>query len=113
MQTLPSEPLGNIACDLAALIDQHAGDYPIVSLQSGDKGLRWFYANLVIDVLVVADAPAQFERAELLVTTPTLGAGLELIARTEANRQGRDAPFLQFQIPDSSAGNAVLITRSA
>ncbi|WP_197342425.1 hypothetical protein [Ralstonia solanacearum] len=90
-----------MAVDLAATIDAHAGDYPVVSFFDKASGpdLIWLYAYLVIEVFVDKEKPVSI-RSRVLggvsIYVKSLQQGMELLRKTEGLRQKCDLPYIHL-----------------
>lgn len=97
-----SSKLDTMAVDLAATIDAHAGDYPLVSFcyEASGPDLIWLYAHLVIEVFVDKDKPASIQSRVLggvSICVQSLQQGMELLRETEGLRQKRDLPYIRLR----------------
>lgn len=96
-----SAELNTIVADLAATIDAHAGDYPMVSFfhKASGPDATWLYAHLVIEVFINENEPASIRSKALggvSVHVRSLQQGMELLRRTEGLRQKRDWPYIRL-----------------
>jgi hypothetical protein len=96
-----SSEIYTVAAALAAIIDEHAGDYPLVSLHREAPGpdTTWLYATLVVEVFIDKDKPVSIGSRELggvsvYVSSPQ--QGMALLRQTEAIRQQRDWPYIRL-----------------
>lgn len=88
---------------LAAIIDAAAGDYPIISIdECPEPRLRWSYSHLEITIEIdQTQEGVQFDELGSTVRVDSITAGLALVAATEAIRQGRHEPYIQYRVPSN------------
>jgi hypothetical protein len=103
MQALPPSPeLDPLAAELAAVIDAHAGDYPLVSFHDDAQGpvVTWLYGHVVVEVFIDAQSSAGIRAQQLggvNLVVRTLKEGMELLRRTESRRQRKSAwPYVRL-----------------
>jgi DNA-binding transcriptional LysR family regulator len=85
--------------NLVAVIDAAAGDYPLLFLEEGpEPRLLWSYSRLEITIAINrTQEEVQFDELNSTVTVCSIAAGFALVAATEAVRQGRQEPYLQYR----------------
>lgn len=93
--------LNTIAADLAATINAHMGDYPVVSFFHKTSGpdATWLYAYLVIEVFINENEPASIHsktHGGVSIHVRSLQQGMELLRQTEVLRQKRDFPYIRL-----------------
>jgi hypothetical protein len=90
-----------VAAQLAVLIQDCAGDYPLVSFRHevGGPDLVWLYARLVVELFVVPGTKPRIRSQELGGVTLEVGSlqqGMTLLQLTEASCQRRRHPYVQL-----------------
>lgn len=102
MQLSHSSELDALVVDLAATIDAHSGDYPVVSFYDQPAGpdVIWLYAHLVIEVFVDKEKPVSLRSrvpggVSIYVKSPQ--QGMELLRETERLRQKVDLPYIRLR----------------
>lgn len=88
--------------DLAAIIDVHAGDYPLLSVCHKAHGpdVTWLYAHLVIEVFIDKNRPVSIRSRVLGTISVCVGSlqqAMALLRRTEGLRQKRDMPYIRLR----------------
>lgn len=95
-----SSELDPLAAELAATIDAHAGDYPLVSFHRNTSGpdVTWMYAHLVVEVFINEGRTSirSREQGGVAVEAGSLQQGMELLRRTERLRQNQDWPYVRL-----------------
>jgi hypothetical protein len=102
MNTLaPSASLDPLAKELAAIVTDHAGDYPLVTFLDGpqEPTVAWLYARLTVDVFIRPGGHARIRDREsgyIALEVASLRAAMELLRRAESLCQKAEWPYVQL-----------------
>lgn len=99
-----------LVAELAVYLDSEFSDYPVIHLSGDGLSLTASYArvDVVVDIRNDCAGVLRADAGVPVYVAPSMASAIEFLASTEAVRQCKELPFLQFHTGNrpSSAGNS-------